>query len=68
MEFNKKLKELRIEKGISQKIVSDALGITQRAYSHYEMGDREPSITMIIKLCDFFDVPADYLIGRTDNY
>ena len=38
------------------------------AYNHYEWGDREPSLDVLKKLCDFFDVSADYLIGRSDDY
>lgn len=66
--LSERLKELRVAKGVSQQTVSEYLGITQRAYSHYEIGDREPSISTLIKLCDLFDVSADYLIGRSDSY
>lgn len=66
MEFGKRLRELRKLKGLSQEQVGKELGFSARAYSHYENGERDPSITTLIKLCDFFDVTADYLIGRTD--
>lgn len=62
------LRELRIIRGLTQKQVAEQLKISTRAYSHYEIGDRDPSVTQIIELCDFFDVSADYLIGRTDSY
>lgn len=68
MKFNEKLKLLRSEKQLSQKQVAEALNVSTRTYSHYESGDREPSINVLIKLCDFFDVSADYLIGRSDDY
>lgn len=63
-----RLKELRLERKLSQKQVAEYLGISTRAYSHYEIGDREPSISLLVKLCDLFEVTADYMIGRTDNY
>lgn len=63
-----RLKELRLERKLSQKQVAEYLGISTRAYSHYEIGDREPSILLLVKLCDLFEVTADYLIGRADNY
>lgn len=63
-----RLKELRLERKLSQKQVAEYLGISTRAYSHYEIGDREPSISLLVKLCDLFEVTADYLIGRADNY
>ena len=68
MLFCQRLKELRSEKGVSQKVVADFLGITDKGYCFYELGQREPSISTLIKLCNYFDVSADYLIGRSDNY
>lgn len=64
--MHERLKELRIEKSLTQQQVAVLLGITQRAYSHYEIGDREPSIEMLKKICQLFEVSADYLIGLTD--
>ncbi|MCX4384855.1 MAG: helix-turn-helix transcriptional regulator [Clostridia bacterium] len=63
-----RLKELRIEKGLRLIDVANAVGLTLMAISNYEQGIREPSIAILIKLCDFFEVSADYLIGRTDSY
>lgn len=64
--INEKLKQLRKEKGVSQKEISNAIGITLSAYSNYEQGIREPSIDIIIKLCKYFKASADYLIGLED--
>lgn len=66
MEFGKRLRELRKIKGLSQEQVGKELGFSARAYSHYENGERDPSIATLIKMCKFFDVSADYLIGLTD--
>ena len=66
--FGKKLKELRIEKGFTLKYVAEQFNVTIRTICRYEEGTREPSIEMLIKFCDFYDVTADYLIGRTDSY
>ena len=66
--LNERLKELRKEKGLTQKQVADALGISDKGYGYYELGQREPNIAMLKALCDFYDVSADYLIGRTDSY
>ena len=68
MKFNANLKELRLEKGVSQKDVATYLGLTQKAYCFYELGTREPSIATLNKLCDYFEVTSDYLLGRTDSY
>ncbi len=68
MLLSERLKELRLEKGLKQKDVALAIGISTKGYNYYELGMREPPVAMLIKLCDFFDVSADYLIGRSDSY
>lgn len=57
------LKELRKEKGLSQKEVADAIGVTRGAYGNYEQGTREPSIDILIKICKFFNTTPNYLLG-----
>lgn len=66
--FPERLKELRKEKGVTQKVVADYLGITIKAYCFYELGQRMPPIPTLLKLCEFFGVSSDYLLGRTDSY
>ena len=46
--------------------MAEVLGVTYNAISQYESGIREPNIDFLIKICDFFDVSSDYLLGRTD--
>lgn len=67
MKFNEIIKELREEKGVKQKDVADFLGLTPKAYCFYELGKREPSLASLIKLCDYYEVSADYILGRSDN-
>lgn len=64
--MGERLRELRFERNFTQKQIAEALGISIRAYSHYEIGDREPSIEIIKLLCKLFNVSADYLLGLTD--
>lgn len=61
--LGKKLKELRIEKGLTQKEASSMLGLTRNAFTNYEMGIREPSLDTLKKICQLFEVSADYLLG-----
>ena len=68
MDISMRLKELRKEKGVSQKAVADYLGITQRAYSYYETGQREPTLDNLVMLRKFFEVSTDYLLGVSDLY
>ena len=66
--FANRLKELRHEKSMTLKQVSSLLDMPLMTYANYEQGKREPSLSTLYLLCDFYDVSADYLIGRTDNY
>lgn len=61
-----RLRELRIEKGLTQLEVADKLEIKRASYTHYENGDRWPSNETLEALADFYDVSIDYLLGRTD--
>lgn len=66
--MNEKLKLLRKQKGVSQKVVAEAIGVTLSAYSNYEQGLREPSNQILINLCKYYEVSADYLLGLEDYY
>ena len=61
--FGEKLKELRIEKGLSQKELADLVDTSQSAIFYWENNQQEPKISSLKKLCIFFNVSADYLIG-----
>ncbi len=61
-----RLKQLRREKGVTQKIVAKAIGVTESAYSNYEQGLREPSNQVLINLSKYFEVSTDYLLGLKD--
>ena len=66
-DFCKMLERLKSQKKILQKDVAKFIGISLRNYQRYEHGEREPSMSTLIALADFFDVSLDYLVGRTDN-
>nr|DAG38423.1 MAG TPA: hypothetical protein [Caudoviricetes sp.] len=66
--LGRRLNELRLSKSLKIKDIALEIGLSPMAYNHYEWGDREPSIDVLNKLCDYFDVSSDYLIGRTDSY
>ncbi len=65
MEFKEIIKDLRTSSNLSQKQVADVLGISDRAYQHYEYGTRYPDFHGLIKIADYFDVSLDYLTGRS---
>ena len=64
-DFSRSLSLLRQEKGASQRSVAKDLGISQALLSHYENGIREPGLAFVIKACDYYNVSADFLLGRT---
>ena len=64
--FGKKLKELRVEKGLSQQKLGECLGVCNQTVSFWESGSREPDMDAIIKIADFFNVSTDYLFGRRE--
>ena len=66
VKFAEKLKNLRLEKGLSQKSVALSLGVSTTCYAGYEQGYREPDLTTLKKLCLFFGTSADYLLGITE--
>lgn len=58
------LRELREDNDLSQSDIAAVLGISQRYYSKYENGEHEFPLRHFIKLVDYYNVSADYLIGR----
>lgn len=66
MAIAERIKELRKEKGISQAELGKAVGVSQKAVDYWERGVNEPKANYIVKLADFFDVTADYLLCRKD--
>ena len=64
-DFARTLALLRQERGISQRQAAAALGVSQALLSHYENGLREPGLNFVKKACDFYNVSADFMLGRT---
>ena len=60
------IKDLRKQQKLSQQQVSEQLGITRVALSHYETGKREPNLRMLQKLSEFYNVSIDYIITGKD--
>ena len=58
------LKKLREERGISKRELCCKTGISERAYLTYEYGEREPKISVIECLADFYGTSTDYILGR----
>ena len=65
--FPARLQELKQARNLMQKDVAAAIGVPLRTYQRYEYGEREPQISTLFKLADFYGVSLDYLTGRTDT-
>ena len=62
----RRLKECRVACGLTQTEVAKDIGVSQPVYSRYENGVCECTYIQLAKLCDLFDVSADYILGRVD--
>ena len=63
--FPRTISLLRKEKGLSQRAVAKALGVSQAVLSHYENGLREPGLEFVAAAADYYKVSCDFLLGRT---
>ena len=61
--FSRVLTELRHQRGMSQKQAASDLGISQALLSHYENGAREPRLEFVVKVCEYYGVTSDRLLG-----
>jgi len=65
-QFCHRLKQLRLEAGLSQEVLACRLGMTRSCLANYESGKRQPDHATLICIADYFHVLTDYLICRTD--
>ena len=67
MKTYEKIKQLRENREITQKEISNALDINVSVYNKIELGIRPLREEELTAIADFFNVSIDYLTGRTDN-
>ena len=63
----KKLKALRMKYGLSQKQVSERIGVSPSIISGYETGERTPSTEVLLALSYLYRCSTDYLLGKKEN-
>ena len=63
-----RLKTLREERNLSQLDVAKGIDTSQRNIGRWESGSNEPSSGFVVKLANFFNCTADYLLGREDDF
>lgn len=66
LKFSERLDELMEERKFSSVKLSKYIEVDCRTISRWRNGEMNPTIDKLFKLCDFFGVTADYLLGRED--
>nr|DAT30926.1 MAG TPA: helix-turn-helix domain protein [Inoviridae sp.] len=61
--YMSKIRDLREDRDKTQEEIANYLGIKQTVYSRYETGRSQMSIKMLIRLCEYYKVSADYILG-----
>ena len=61
--FCKRLEGLRISYNLTQKQLADKLGVTKQTVSNWENDNILPSIETLMRICQFFNVSTDYVLG-----
>ena len=62
--YGETLKQQRLQRNYSQKDIAQAINVTQQAISCYENNINEPTISVCIRLADFYGISVDELIGH----
>lgn len=63
--YFQRLRDLREDMDMSQRQISELLGIRQTVYSRYERGVQNIPIEHLLTLADFYGTSTDYIFGRT---
>lgn len=67
MYYTQRLQWIRDCRNISQKDLTEAIGLKQQQYARYEKGVNMMPVSYLIKICKYLDVSADYILGLTDE-
>lgn len=62
--LSKRIKSLRLERGMNQVQLANVLGVTKQCVSNWENDNIQPSVEMLVKLARFFSVSTDFLLGE----
>lgn len=64
--FAERLKILRMEKALTQTELAKEINVSQRKISYWETGQLEPDLLTVCKICAYFEVSADYILGISE--
>lgn len=66
-QYVKRIRDMREDNDLTQTQIAELLGTSQTMYARYERGANEIPVRHIIKLCKFYSVSADYILGLSDK-
>ena len=66
-DYRKRLRDIREDRDLTQAELGRLLNKSQQGYNHIEAGRAELKIDDLVKLCKFYGLSADYIIGLTDK-
>ena len=66
-DYRERLRNVREDRDLTQAELGRLLNKSQQGYNHIETGRAELKIEDLAKLCRFYNLSADYLIGLTDK-
>ena len=62
-----RIRDLRNDRGLTQKQVAKLLNVSQNTYSQYEIGISRFPLDAVVRLAEYYNVSIDYLVGLTDE-
>ena len=62
-----RIRDIRIDRGLTQEQVAQVLHVSQNTYSQYEIGTTRYPLDAVVTLAEFYGVSVDYLVGLTDE-
>lgn len=65
--FAERLKVLRQSQNLTLQQLGEKLGATKATIGNLENCNKQPSMTMVIKIAEYFNVSVDYLLGLSDD-
>lgn len=66
-EFPQRLKQLRVERGLTLKELAGILDTTESTLSRYENGNNSPGVPMLLEMAELFGCSVDYLLGESND-
>lgn len=67
MDYRERLRSIREDRDLTQAEIGSLLNKSQQGYNHIEIGRAELKIDDLVKLCRYYDLSADYLIGLVEK-